>query len=117
MEEADEVTNGVVYCGPVTINSTTMHKYIPRETSIASGKKRKHEEISLIPSKAASLSAEAILESFLSDVHKDSLQSLCKDKEIPVSGSKLDRSPDHEVHVHVSEIGSAPTETTHRQTV
>ena len=41
-------------------------------------------------SSSASLTGAVDLEWFLSDVKKDTLQSLCEDKEIPVSGNKAD---------------------------
>jgi hypothetical protein len=102
LDDADAATNGVVYCGEVVRGATTKYMYKPGRVEAAAaiaGGKRKRDEQSTPPkdtsSQASSSSASLVrslvnMEFFLGLFKKDTLQNMCEDLDIPVSGNKAD---------------------------
>ena len=101
LDDEDAATNRVVYCGEVVRGATTKYMYKPGrvEASSFSGGKRKRDDQSVPPqdtsSQASSSSGHLVaplvyLECFLGGFKKDTLQNMCEDLDIPVSGNKAD---------------------------
>ena len=100
LDYADAVTNGVVYCGEVARGATTKYMYKPGRVEAAAagvGGKRKRDDQGTpevrLPRRFSSsgpLIGAVNLEWFLSHFKKDTLQNMCEDPEIPVSGNKPD---------------------------
>ena len=101
LDYADAATNGVVYCGEVVRGATTKYMYKPGRVEAAAaiaGGKRKRDEQSTPPkdtssqasSSSAHLAVSLNLECFLGQFKKDTLQNMCEDLDIPVSGNKAD---------------------------
>ena len=94
--------NGVVYCGEVMRGAATKHMYkVSRAEAAATvvGGKRKRDEQCTPPKdtsdQASSSSASLVrsllnMEFFLCLFKKDTLQNMCEDLDIPVSGNKAD---------------------------
>lgn len=101
LDDADAATNGVVYCGEVVRGATTKYMYKPgRVAAAAAGGKRKRDDESTAPPKDTSAQGSSSsaglnqslpnMEFFLCHFKKDTLQNMCVDLDIPVSGNKPD---------------------------
>ena len=99
LDDADAATNGVVYCGEVVRGSTTKYMYKPSRaeaTAVTGGKRKREDQCTSKDTSAqgssssGSLIGAVNLEWFLSHFNKDTLQNMCEDLEIPVSGNKPD---------------------------
>lgn len=93
LEDEDASTNGVVYCGRVLQGATTKHMYKP--SGAADGKRKRDDQgtssdATSSPSQRVPPEGMVDLECFLGRFKKDTLQNMCEDLQMPVSGNKVD---------------------------
>lgn len=79
VSEEEARKNGVIYCG--TINRDGTDQYMYKATLVAAASKKRKSE-------GGETSSTANLELVFTHFKKDTLQSMCEDLDIPVSGNK-----------------------------